>query len=121
TSVRPPLVKRLHYEFDGWLGDDLLEAFPIFIITDRLKDRLQTLGATGYELDNVKVTKSEFYRAMEPDSPPLPGFHWLKVTGVAGADDFGIAKDRRLVVSERAMRVLRSLNVNHCASIEDFP
>jgi hypothetical protein len=35
TSVCPERVERLHYEFDGWLGDDLLESFPVFIITER--------------------------------------------------------------------------------------
>jgi len=80
TSVRPERVERSHYEFAGWLGDDLLEFFPVFILTERLKDRLQILGATGYEIDKVKVTKSELYREMEPEAPPLPKFHWLKVT-----------------------------------------
>lgn len=27
SSVFPPHVKKLHYEFDGWLGDDILESF----------------------------------------------------------------------------------------------
>ena len=120
TSVHPPRVERLHYEFDGWLGDDLLTSFPCYIVTDRLKNELQRSELTGYELDRVKVTKSEFFGDMHPDAPPLPRFHWLKITGRAGIDDFGMAKDHRLVVSERALRVLRYGQLSDCEIVE-FP
>jgi hypothetical protein len=32
-SIHPPHVTKLHFEFDGWLGDVLLESFPCYIIT----------------------------------------------------------------------------------------
>jgi hypothetical protein len=120
TSVRPERVERLHYEFQGWLGDDLLEAFPVFIITDRLKKRLQPLHASGYFLDQVRVSKGPQFRELHPSAPALPPFHWLKITGRAGVEDFGLAQDRRLVVSERVLQVLRSANLNHC-DIEGYP
>src|SRR5215470_10137854 len=84
TSVRPERVERLHYEFQGWLGDDLLEAFPVFIISERLKNILQPLHATGYELDHVKVSKEPQFRELYPNAPPLPKFHWLKISGRGG-------------------------------------
>jgi hypothetical protein len=120
TSVHPPKVVRLHYVFDDWLGDDLVESAPCFIITDRLRDKLQRSDATGYKLDQVAVSKSELYEDLHPNGPPLPKFHWLKITGRAGLDDFGIASDRRLVVSELALRLLQSCQLADCY-IEDFP
>ncbi len=30
-----PKVLRLHYVFEGWLGDDLLESTPCFIILNK--------------------------------------------------------------------------------------
>lgn len=33
NSVFPPHIKKLHYEFDGRLGDDILESFPCYIVT----------------------------------------------------------------------------------------
>lgn len=29
STVHPPLVKKLHLEFEGWLGDDILETFGV--------------------------------------------------------------------------------------------
>lgn len=31
-TARPPLIRKLHYVFDGWLGDVLLEALCCFIV-----------------------------------------------------------------------------------------
>lgn len=50
----------------------------------------------------------------------LPPFDWMKVHGIAGQDDFGIAKDLRLVVSRDAELVLRGFNLSD-ATFEEFP
>jgi len=110
----------LHYEFDGWLGDDLLTSFPSYIITDCIENKLKESSLTSWELDRVKVTKSEFFKDLYPNAAPLPRFHWLKITGRPGINDFGMAKDHRLVVSDRVLQVLRSVNLNHC-DVEAFP
>jgi hypothetical protein len=55
---------------------------------------------------------------MQPDHK-LPPFAWLKVDGQAGRDDFGIAPDYRLVVSERVLDVLKPLGISN-ALIEPF-
>jgi len=34
-TQHPPIVSHLHYELDGWLGDDLLEALPGFVWVGR--------------------------------------------------------------------------------------
>ena len=39
-NYHPPIVKKLHYEFNGWLGDDILESFPCFIVSERLKNEI---------------------------------------------------------------------------------
>jgi hypothetical protein len=44
----------------------------------------------------------------------LPEFVWLKIKGKAGTDDFGIERMGRLVVSAKALTVLRSFNLNYC-------
>lgn len=43
TTVHPPSVSILEYEFDGWLGDDLLESFPCFVVSERLKNPLEEM------------------------------------------------------------------------------
>jgi len=102
----------LHYEVDGWLGDDLLQSFPCFIVTDRLAHALRRSDLTGCSLAAVEVTKSSKFNDWNPGKE-LPGFFWLRITGRAGVDDFGISEDRRLVASTRAMDVLRPFNLDH--------
>lgn len=45
TDTRSPVVSRLHYEFEGWLGDALLTTFPCFIATRAACQALELLGA----------------------------------------------------------------------------
>lgn len=105
TSRHPPVVSRLHYEFEGWLGDDLLESFPCFIVTERLAVALERAGLTGFVLDDVTTTRSPEFEELYPDTQ-LPSFRWLRVTAHAGTADFGIGPDYRLVVSTGALTIL---------------
>ncbi|AXM98958.1 hypothetical protein DVB73_04030 [Pseudomonas plecoglossicida] len=118
TAVNPPLVSELEYEFSGWLGDELLESFPCFVVTKNLAAALMRYQFTGFVLDAVVVTKTEEFNIIHP-STILPGFHWLKVHGVAGVSDFGIAQDCRLVVSEVALGVIRGCRFDH-ADVEVY-
>jgi hypothetical protein len=111
-SEHPPKVSRLNYEFDGWLGDALLESFPCFIITEEAKGKLQSAGFTGIRFDEVEVTTSGFFQDVHPNRH-LPRFAWLQIVGKPGRDDFGIASDLRLVVSERALNVLEGLGISN--------
>ena len=106
------VVRKLHYEFDGWLGDELLESCPCFIVTEGAKKKLQSIGATGIKFDKVEVTTSGFFQDVHPNRQ-LPKFAWLQIVGEPGRDDFGIAQDLRLVISERALEVLRGLGISN--------
>jgi hypothetical protein len=117
-SVHPPVVSYLQYEMDGWLGDALLEKFPIFIVTEEAKRNLLKSGVTGADFATADVTTSEQFRELYPDRD-VPPFVWLKPNGKAGQDDFGIAPDGRLVASDRALDVLRKFGIEN-ALIEPF-
>jgi hypothetical protein len=118
-STHPPIVSKLHYEFDGWAGDALLEGFPSFIVTMEAKHALESLGATGIEFDSVEVSTSGEFEDIYGDMK-LPPFAWMKVHGEAGQDDFGLGPDLRLVVSERALDALSALGMAH-ALTEPLP
>lgn len=105
TSVHPPEVSKLHYNFNGWLGDELLESFPCFIVADSLAEYVKSINLTGYLLGDVEITKSLEFEDLYPDKK-LPKFFWFKVNGMAGVDDFGISDDLRLTVSELALNTL---------------
>jgi hypothetical protein len=117
-GVHPPSVKRLHYQFEGWLGDVLLESCPAFIVTEKAKEALLGLGATGATFDLVEVTVTDQFEELYPGRK-LPPFAWLKPEGDPGRDDFGKTADGRLVVSQRALNVLRELGISH-ALVQPF-
>lgn len=119
TSVEPPRVERLHYEIFGWLGDELLESTPCFVVAKTLAERLTAAGVTGFRLADVEVTADEQDEELMGESAPLPEFWWLQVTGQRGVDDFGLTDNASLVVSERALAVLRTGTLDNC-DIEPF-
>ena len=106
------VVRKLHYYFDGWLGDVLLESCPCFIVTEAAKKKLQSIGATGIKFDKVEVTTSAFFQDRYPNRQ-LPKFVWLQIDGKPGQDDFGIAPSPGLVISERALVVLKGLGISN--------
>ncbi len=113
TSVHPQIVSMLVYEFSGWLGDCLLESFPAFIITQEAAGEPSEWGATGAVFDEVKIVLGDVFQELYPDRS-LPSFFWLKPTGTAGKDDFGLSEGHELVVSDGALDILKGCTLNHC-------
>ena len=107
SSVHPPIVKRLHILFDGWLGDQLLETFPCFVVTRELASEIRKKTLSGYDLDDVEVEKSDQFKDLYGERS-LPDFCWLKVCGEPGNSDFGINDKFTLIVSERALDLIRT-------------
>lgn len=118
NSFFPPVVKSLHYEFDGWLGDDILESFPCYIVTNALRSGIESENLTGVIFDNVTIYKSETFLELYPDKD-LPIFFWLKITGEENKDDFFITKKNGLAISERAYLLLKKYDIQG-ADIEDL-
>jgi uncharacterized repeat protein (TIGR02543 family) len=116
TPGRPTVVHKLHYQFDGWLGDELLTSTPCFIVTERLAREIERAQLTGVRFDDVEVTTSDEFRELYPNRQ-LPKFVWLKIEGKPGQDDFGITPGLRLVVSERVLELLKPVGISHAASI----
>lgn len=118
TTTHPPNVKHLHYELDGWLGDDLLETFPCYIVTDRLRQAISEVAKRGFSFADVEISKSEQFRQFYRDRE-LPAFSWLKVSGQAGVDDLGISANHCLVVSERVLAAMqKNGNLKSCDIME---
>ncbi|MFZ5635875.1 MAG: hypothetical protein ACOY82_04745 [Pseudomonadota bacterium] len=112
TSVHPPVVNKLHYHFDDWLGDDLLETFPCFIVSEKLKDDIVGSGLTGFEIDDVLVTMSDDFE-LPAGVSIFPNFYWLKAKKTDQAVDFKISADNRLMVSSGALAVMKRHSLSH--------
>lgn len=121
VDVHPPVVSRLHYEFADWMGDVLVETFPVFVIVRSVGETLEGAGLTGATLAPVEVSVTPEGREMMELSGggELPDFAWLKIHGKAGSDDFGQLADATLVVSHRALEILRAAGIENC-EVEPF-
>ncbi|WP_336704356.1 hypothetical protein [Chryseobacterium indologenes] len=114
----PPIVKYLHYEFEGWLGDDLVESFPCYIVTERLRKGIESKQLSGISFDQVLVSKSETFLELYPDRQ-LPNFFWAKINGESNRDDFFITEKNGLAISERAYSLLKGYNIDQ-ADVENL-
>jgi hypothetical protein len=112
SSVHPPKVSRFHHRFEGWQGDELLEAFPCFLVSSHLAKALKEAGLVGFSLDEVEVSVSPGFQELF-SGRPLPEFRWLKITGESRDADFRLTSDFRLEVSTRALEVLRKFKLAH--------
>ncbi|SFX68224.1 hypothetical protein SAMN04487866_11744 [Thermoactinomyces sp. DSM 45891] len=116
-------VSHLHYAFDGWLGDALLETCPCFIVTTSLASLIESSNLSGYQFKKVEVSMSEFFQEMHPERI-LPEFVELVPAGKISVtnglvtdwtgEDFCTDEIANLVVSERALSTLKKHRLNHC-------
>lgn len=127
-------VAELEYTFDDWLGDDLLESFPCFIVTEALAASLERAGLSGLELRDVTISVSELWPQLHGDDPTgasLPPFRWLTPTGTLQLEpketaytawsghDVNLSQRAQLVVTDRALEVIRQHTIAHC-TIEEL-
>jgi hypothetical protein len=106
-SVHPPVIQRLHYEFSGWSGDDIVESFPCFIVSEALAHAISETGLSGVRFADVLVTKDVQFERFSPEiASTLPSWKWLQPVGVPNIDDFWQDETARLCVSDRAYAVL---------------
>ncbi|QEM02866.1 hypothetical protein DIU31_004805 [Mucilaginibacter rubeus] len=113
TKVHPPIIDKLHYEFAGWSGDDILESFPCYIITERLKKEIEFRNLKGIGFDDVLISRSNEFEDFYPNTD-LPKFYWAKINGAfENNDDFIVGDDFRLLISPKAFDTLTLFNLNH--------
>lgn len=93
NSVFPPHIKKLYYEFDGWLGDDILESFPCYIVTESLRKDFENNKFTGISFHEATISKSETFSELYPERE-LPDFHWLQINGEVYKDDFFTTEEK---------------------------
>jgi hypothetical protein len=113
TTVHPPVVNALHLRFVGWSGSEFIECFPVYAATRGLAHDLAGAGLTGFQVVDLKLTRDEQFHDLYP-CRELPDFVWLKIGGGARFDDFGMDADHKVVVSDRALAILKSRSLVNC-------
>jgi hypothetical protein len=124
VSDRPPKISYFHFELERYPHDDLLEALATYAITEQLAEALSANKLTGFEFGDVEISFDEQFHvwAEMHKGEELPKYMWLKVTGRPGIDDFGMVQGPckyPLVVSDKAMRVLKQFKLSFC-DIENY-
>jgi len=77
SSNYPPEVGGLHFVFKTWLGDDLVECFPVLLVSDRLKIALKKSDLTGYLFQELEQSVDELiYENLQPEVT-IPKFNWF--------------------------------------------
>jgi hypothetical protein len=67
NSIHPPLISKCHIEFEGWLGNDILEIFPCFLISETLKIKINKCYADRNKFYQVIVTKPQHFVESYPN------------------------------------------------------
>lgn len=121
-----PMIAHLHYEFSGWLGDEILETTPCFIVTESLAYSIQRSELKGYTFADVETSVAEEFEEFEELHPGriLPKFERIVLHGTVevikdtfrnwSGDDFCISQRSVLVVSEKALAVLKKHKCDYC-------
>lgn len=99
----------MHFIFDGWLGDQLVESFPCYLITPGLAELLAAAGVTGFELAEAEIETSEQFRELYPERV-LPPFKWLQIVGTPAKSDIYLTSDNRLAGSQKTLDVVLATN-----------
>lgn len=107
-SSHPPVVSKVHYRVEGWLGDALIESFPVFLLRQEAWNAVVAEGLTGARIDHAEISVSPDLRDFA-----LPAFVWFQPAGIAKTDDFGTAADGRLILSQRARDLLARFGLAH--------
>ncbi|HEY9007343.1 MAG TPA: hypothetical protein VIM75_14480 [Ohtaekwangia sp.] len=117
-SARPPKIAELKYQFDGWLGDDLLESICTFIVTEQLMSSIKNSQLSGIAFKDVEIFPSEKFREIYGEKQ-LPKFYWMQIVGKLGEADFAMSEKHRLVISAEALAVLTKFQISN-ADIEPY-
>ncbi len=110
ASVHPPVINKLHYIIENWLGDDIIAAFPVMLITEKLKKLIEDANLTGYEISDCELSISDNYLELKGNSE-IPIFYWFKITSSFFETDFLLNQYHHLVVSEKALNILKNARI----------
>jgi hypothetical protein len=103
-------VTKMHLDFDEWLGDDIVQVFNCFLVTDKAKQLLETAQLKGFTFEEPKITKSYEFAEKYP-SLNLPNFWWLRPARNTTDSDFAIHENGFASLSHKAMETLSNLSL----------
>ena len=105
-----PIISHLHIIFDGWLGDELLEVTPCFMVSERLMNEMISLGFSGCKFESLEMSFSNLFYDLYPNRK-VPIFYRLlpqKIISIeddlntnSTLEDVMMSRKQYLIVSDR--------------------
>jgi hypothetical protein len=112
-SSHPPRVDRLQYLLDEPTTADLIESFPVYLVSEALVRKLEAAGLNGVRFDAVDVIPNDLYTDRYGDVPHK-AYRWLRPDPASVDPDAWIGENFRLCVSDRMMEVLERGDLCGC-------
>jgi len=100
------VITKLHIQLEDWLGDDLMEIYPCYIVTQQLKEALENNSFIGFTFAEIEVTEDEYFEDNYQLKKPRPDFFWIKIAGIKGQDDLYI-NEGALNISENLLKFIK--------------
>ncbi len=113
ASASPPRVDFVDYVLDAPDPDDLIQAFPVILVSESVAERMLNAHLRGFEFGDATIRGGDNYQALGGQASPQP-FKRLHVNGRGHLDDCWLTGDYRLCVSDNMMDVLRSARLSFC-------
>lgn len=112
TELGDSQSSNLSVIFMGWMGCELMEMTPYFMVTRRIAEALEGTDLTGFTIRECAVSYSpEYEYGVITPYIDKPIVKQLDVTGTYLAEDFSISPERNLVVSHKALAFLFKYNM----------
>lgn len=124
NEKKKPIISHLHFIFDGWLGDELLEVTPCFLVSERLKREIESNGFSGCRFTDVEISYSDEFLELYPNRD-VPKFYRLVPLETVFIEndgynnpymkDFMISQKSYLVISESVKKLLSKMHLDENA------
>jgi hypothetical protein len=106
-----PVVLKMDYIFDFEPKSELFATFPIFVASALFVEACVFSKLTGFAVEPLRCGISKEFSRLYGHNVTPSNYFWFKIIGVCQKDDFGVNLESRLVVSEKALNLIKQRKV----------
>jgi hypothetical protein len=107
SAKRPDGSLEMVYAYDFWTDEPLFQDPPFYFVRASIGRILQEAGLTGFALRSIPTIRAKEWLDPENKDRPLEDVQHLEIAGRAGDADFGLQHTSDLIISDRALELLR--------------
>lgn len=115
------IYDKIDYQFDRWNGEELISAYNLYFVSEKLKNLLENAAVKGVEFNKIHTSKSsDFYLGKKVVKEEIPNFYHMIVTGRADGEKqwWEIAKVCEKCNDIKWMPTLAGIEANLPASLK---